>query len=200
MYALDEHRVLRRYRRRDVPEQEVAVMRHARARGYPAPDIYSVAGPDLVLERIDGPTMREDIERDLSVVERHARLLAALHERLAAIEAPAWTRAVGPGTSLVHLDLHPENVLIARDGPRVIDWANAARGHWADDVAQTVVILRGALVDERLAGLIDHFVEVFLAAFDRQAVRAHLDAAIARRVADPNLSDEERRAAERVRA
>ena len=36
-----------------------------------------------------------------------------------------------------HLDLHPENVLLAASGSQVIDWAGARAGHWADDVAQT---------------------------------------------------------------
>jgi hypothetical protein len=81
----------------------------------------------------------------------------------------------------------------------VIDWANARRGHWADDVAQTVVILAGALVPEPIAAAIPPFVDAFLEAFDRDQVRAHLGAAIERRVRDRNLSDAEKDAARRVR-
>jgi hypothetical protein len=80
----------------------------------------------------------------------------------------------------------------------VIDWANARRGHWADDVAQTVVIIAGALVPEPISAAVPIFVDAFLETFDRDAVRAHLEAAIARRVRDVNLTQPERDAARRV--
>ena len=35
VFAIDDTRVLRRYRRRAVPEREVAIMRYVRERGYP---------------------------------------------------------------------------------------------------------------------------------------------------------------------
>jgi thiamine kinase-like enzyme len=46
-----------------------------------------------------------------------------LHRQLHAIPAPADLPApLGEGTSLVHLDLHPGNVLLTASGPMVIDW------------------------------------------------------------------------------
>ena len=65
--------------------------------------------------------------------------------------------------------------------------------------AQTVVIVGGALIPEPLASAIPIFVEAFLAPFDREEVRPHLDTAIARRVQDSNLSAKEHDAARRVR-
>ena len=199
MYALDENTVLRRYRRRNVPDEEVAIIQHVRASGFPTPAVVRHDGPDLILERVDGPTMRADLERDVSRLREHAATLAELHRRLHAIDAPAWLGAIGQGDAVLHLDLHPENVLMGAQGPLVIDWANARRGHWADDVAQTVVILAGALVPEPIGAAVAVFVDAFLESFDRLAVRAHLDAAIARRVADPNLSELEKDAARAVR-
>ena len=198
MYALDEHTVLRRYTRRNVPDEEVAIIQLVRANGFPTPEVISHAGPDLVLERVDGPTMRAALERDVSQLAVHATTLAELHRRLHAIAAPPWLEPIGAGDSVLHLDLHPENVLIGARGPQVIDWANARRGHWADDVAQTVVILAGALVPEPIAAAVPVFVDAFLARFDRGEVRAHLDAAIARRTRDVNLTEEEKDAARRV--
>lgn len=192
MYAAGDGRVLRRFRTQAVSRHELIAMRAARAHGYPVPEVFSAEGLDVVMQRIDAPTMLEVLERDLTEIDRHARLLAALHERLHVIEAPAELRAVGAGTTLLHLDLHPSNVLLADDGPYVIDWTNAARGHWADDVAQTTAILWSAGADPRYVGVVDHFVEVFLRAFDRDVVRAHLGDAITRRTADVNLTDAER--------
>jgi tRNA A-37 threonylcarbamoyl transferase component Bud32 len=199
VYALDEHRVLRRYRRRNVPDEEVAIIQHVHASGFPTPAILERRGPDLILERVDGPTMRADLERDPTQVRAHATTLATLHAQLHAIAAPGWLARIGPGDAVLHLDLHPENALMGTTGPQVIDWANARRGHWADDVAQTVVIVAGALLPEPLAAALPAFVDAFLAPFDRDTVRAHLEAAIARRVGDVNLTDPEKDAARRVR-
>ena len=57
-------------------------MRYVRDRGYPAPEVISVAGADLVLERASGPTMRADLERRRWRLIHHARLLAHLHRQL----------------------------------------------------------------------------------------------------------------------
>jgi len=195
VYALDEHRVLRRYKTRPVPEDEIRVMQHARAAGFPVPDVFSVDGPEMVMARVDGPTMQEIIEADHSQLDPQIRLLAALHERLHQITAPRGLVPSLGGDTLLHMDLHPKNVLIASDGPQVIDWANARAGHWADDVAQTVVIVWSALGDPSFAdrtALVHHFVESFVSHFDRAIVRAHLPAAIERRVADRNVTDAER--------
>lgn len=174
-------------------------MEHARRHGYPVPEVFSTAGHDMIVARIDAPTMQDVIEADLSQLDRHARVLASLHERLHRIDAPAELPAIGDGATLLHLDLHPKNVLLAPGGPWVIDWANARRGHWADDVAQTVAIIWSARADEDLIDIVDRFVDVFLEAFDRDAVRAHLDAAIDRRVSDENVTDPERAAVRTLR-
>jgi tRNA A-37 threonylcarbamoyl transferase component Bud32 len=199
VYALDARTVLRRYRRRDVPADEVAVMRYVRERGYPAPEIIRVEGPDLVLERATGSTMRADLARRPWTLLGHARLLAELHRRLHRIPAPEWLPAIGPGGAVIHLDLHPENVLLHGNGALVIDWANARAGHWADDVAQTVVILAAVDLPRATKLAIRAFLAIYLAGFDRAAVRAHLPAAIARRMVDPNMTARERQLIRLVR-
>lgn len=167
-------------------------MRYVRKHGYPAPEVVSVDVADLVLERATGPTMRVDLARRPWMLVRHARLLADLHRRLHGIAAPEWLPAIGPGGAVIHLDLHPENVMLHRNGALVIDWANARAGHWADDVAQTVVILGAADLGRATQLAIRAFLAVYLAGFDRAAVRAHLPAAIERRLSDPNLTARER--------
>ena len=93
---------------------------------------------------------------------------------------------------MIHLDLHPENVLLHGNGALVIDWANARAGHWADDVAQTVVILAAADLPRTTMLLVRAFLAIYLTGFDRAVVRAHLPAAIERRMADPNMTARER--------
>ncbi len=49
---------------------------------------------------------------------------------------------LGAGDRLLHLDLHPGNVILGPSGPVVIDWTNAPVGDPAVDAALTWVILR----------------------------------------------------------
>lgn len=200
VFALDDRRVLRRYRSGRSAEHEAAVMEHARGAGYPVPEVYDASGPDLILRRVAGRTMADDLRRGPWRMGAHAKLLADLHRRLHAIEAPAGLRApLGDGTSLLHLDLHPQNVLVSRDGPWVIDWANAARGPAEADVALTFVIVgvvpRARSPLDRVAdALRKRFAAEFLIAADLPAVRGMLPRAIAFRAADANVTREEREA------
>jgi Phosphotransferase enzyme family len=59
VFALDETRVLRRYRRSADATAEAEVMAYVRGLGYPVPAVYRASGPDLVMERLDGPTMTQ---------------------------------------------------------------------------------------------------------------------------------------------
>ena len=177
-------------------------MQHARQAGFPVPAVASVSGPDMVVARIDGRTMAQDLARRPWRLSAHARTLGGLHRRLHAIVAPAALVApLGEGEALLHLDLHPENVLLGTNGPWVIDWANAARGPAAADVAMTFVIL-GAFPRARspYGAFIDllrrRFAVEFLTAAGSAGVRGSLPAVAARRLADTNLHDDERRAVE----
>lgn len=72
------------------------------------------------------------------------RACGALHERLAGLAAPAGLREIGgPPRDLLHLDLHPYNVLVddAGEVTGVIDWTNAAAGDPRLDAARTWSIL-----------------------------------------------------------
>src|SRR5690606_39996354 len=59
VYALDEHRVLRRYRdpARAVVAREAAAIAHVAAHGFPAPAVFAADGTDLVMERLHGPVL-----------------------------------------------------------------------------------------------------------------------------------------------
>jgi aminoglycoside phosphotransferase (APT) family kinase protein len=116
-------------------------------------------------------------------------LLADLHQRLHVL--PPMAGAAG---SVLHLDLHPDNVLMSPRGPVVIDWSNATHGDPDVDIAMTWLIL------EPFVGMIDGvevFIDAFLGAAGRDDAVAGLARAGEQRLADPNLTDHE---AEVVRA
>lgn len=185
---LGDGRVLRRGGR---PEREAMVMAHAAARGYPVPKVFDVGQDVLVLERIGGPTMLQDLWRRPWRLAGHAGTLARLHRELHEIPAPP---GLGDGR-LLHMDFHPENVMLSPDGPVVIDWTNARAGDPALDVAMTWVL--GATsggVPGRL------FVRAYLTHFDRAEIRRFLPEAGALRIADRNVTDEERAAVRRLLA
>jgi aminoglycoside phosphotransferase (APT) family kinase protein len=185
---LGDGTVLRRFKAGGSPEREALVMRHALDAGYPVPRVLEVRADSLVLERIEGRSMLAEVFRRRSAVRQNADVLAALHERLHEISAPPELASVGPGDRLLHLDLHPENVMLAPSGPVVIDWTNAARGEPALDVALTWVILETSGGGE----LAEAFVGRFLAHFGRAEVVAALPAAADYRLADVNVRDDER--------
>jgi serine/threonine protein kinase len=192
IFDLGAGRVLRRFRAGGGPEREALVMVHAARHGYPVPRVLEVTADALVLERIEGPTMLAQLRRRPWTLRRHAGLLAELHKRLHEIAAPPPLTAVGSGDRLLHLDLHPDNVILSPSGPFVIDWTNARRGNPALDVALTWVIV--ATSGGPLARV---FLRWFLPHFDRDELLRALPAAADLRVDDVNVTDRERDAVRR---
>lgn len=182
IYALSERQVLRRYRSGRDASGEVEIMRHVAARGFPAPAVEHLGGPDLLMERLHGPTLLQALVAGLVSVRDGARTLADLHNRLHAIAAPA-------GGVVVHLDLHPGNVILSETrGPVLVDWANARGGTAALDVAMTALILAEVAVDA--GGDYSRGARALLAAFLKVAhddPTDELDAAVELRRDDPAL-------------
>jgi aminoglycoside phosphotransferase (APT) family kinase protein len=143
VFAYADGLVLRRYRDGRSAEGEAATLRAVAALGYPVPLVHDATGPDIVMERVDGPTLAESLVAGLSPDEG-GELLADLHDRLHAL---AWP-GVAPGEALLHLDLHPLNVILRGSDPVVIDWSNARPGPAALDVAMTAVILAQVVVTD----------------------------------------------------
>jgi aminoglycoside phosphotransferase (APT) family kinase protein len=133
----------------------------------------------LVYERVDGPSMVEVIIAEPLRAEELAIQLADLHAAMheqpgtglpdavnevrAAIErggrflgAPAGEAAIERlerlprGSALVHGDFHPGNVVMTDAGAIVIDWLTAGAGPPAADVARTLFLLTGTVLDETI--------------------------------------------------
>ncbi|MGA9347015.1 MAG: phosphotransferase, partial [Nocardioidaceae bacterium] len=195
VYAEGAGRVRRRYRDGRDASGEAAVMRWLDGAGFPVPTVYAVDGPDLVMARVEGPTLAESLLSDQVPPAEAGLLLAHLHDRLHALGPPQGDLPMG------HLDLHPLNVLMSPDGPVVIDWSNARPVEPAFDVAVSVVILActAVVLPPELAGVeaatlrgkVATLLSAFLDAVSDDPADG-LAEALAWRGRDPNLSDEER--------
>ena len=145
VYEIDERRVLRRYRRDADVTGEAGAMRYLAGLGFPVPAVHEAGGRDMVLERLDGPTMAQALATDELGVEVAAAHLADLLRRLHAL--PPWPGSPS-GSAVLHLDLHPENVLMSTRGPVVIDWCNARPGEPDLDTGLSGLILAQVAVDD----------------------------------------------------
>ncbi len=138
-----------------------------------------------MLEKLDGPEMQAVLR---PTVERRPqrRILAELHRRLHEIPpTPGLATRFGEPRSLLHLDLHPRNVLMTSRGPVVIDWANAANGPGEADVALIYVIGKTSTIDgpglmPALLRVLRHrFLDTFVAAAAEPGFSAVLPAVTA---------------------
>ena len=191
VYDLGDGRVLRRYRDGAEVAREAEVMRFVAGHGVPVPVISAASGGDLVMERLCGPTLLAALEAGQVRAVEAAQVLADLHARLDAVPPrPGRTSR----EQVLHLDLHPDNVMLEARGPVLIDWRNTTDGRRAVDVAMTALILAQVAVDgadSRAAAAMDVLTQ-FVALVDRDTLTA-LDDAAARRTGDPNLTGLERR-------
>jgi Ser/Thr protein kinase RdoA (MazF antagonist) len=153
------------------------------------------------MKRVHGPTMLDDLARRPWSMRSHARTLARLHKQLHEISAPSWLPApLGEGNALLHLDLHPDNVILDARGPVVIDWPNAARGPSAVDVAHTWIVIAcsvpttGRFRQAATKGGSGLFVSLFLRHYDRALLEPHVAPVGRWRSSHRRLPDTEREA------
>ena len=178
--------------------QEARVMEYVRGQGFPVPAVEELSedGLDMVIERIEGPDMVAMMGSRPWAIPRLGRVLADLHHGLHELTAPAWLddAPVGRGVGLLHLDLHPLNVMMGPRGPAVIDWARACRGDPDVDVALAWVLMAtGEVPAGRFMGMIlglarSALVKSFLGSFDIDIVRQRLREVVAWKVLDPHIS------------
>jgi aminoglycoside phosphotransferase (APT) family kinase protein len=203
-------RVLRRSRRGHSMADEARTMEFARAHGYPVPEVFDVQddGRELILQRIDGPNMVEAVAARPWQLGRMGRQLAELHLSLHELQAPAWLHpaAFGRGDRLLHMDLHPLNVLLGADGPMVIDWTNALRGAPSIDAALTWVLLAsGEAPTGRMISAVTGFgrrvlLRNFLQSFRLEDLRAVIGDVVDWKCADANMSVDEVARMQRLKA
>ncbi|WP_168207636.1 phosphotransferase family protein [Microlunatus elymi] len=165
----------------ELADREVAAHRSAAEHGLRTPRVIGTAEvasrPALAMDWVEGVSVAdalwsgEDSER---LGARCGAELARLHQ---VVDVPPiiagrdwidWAgphadelrprlRLIGSDYRLLHLDFHPENLIIGADAPDqlwVFDWANVRVGPPVADLARTLSIMD--LVAEAVPGLTDH--------------------------------------------
>ncbi|NYI93854.1 putative Ser/Thr protein kinase [Streptomonospora nanhaiensis] len=146
--------------------------------------------PWIASEYIEGPTLT-------AAVRDHGPRRGVDLQRLAVSTATALAAIHGAG--VVHRDLKPDNILLAADGPRVIDFGIARAVEATSVTASGVVGTVGYMAPEQLEGLrLTAAVDVFAwgavmvyAATGREAFAAPTQAARATRIltGEPDTGD-----------
>jgi len=125
----------------------------------------------IVLQRLDGPTLLQLSRSGAMTPEQTGAILAALYRSVHKTASPpdvpslrdsmdgqlrfsggmlpehiatgilTLIERLAPGDGLCHGDLHPGNVIMTTDGPRLIDWAGATRAPAGLDLACCHVLL-----------------------------------------------------------
>ena len=101
------------------------------------------------------------------------------------------------GERIVHMDLHPLNVIVGPNGPVVIDWTNAGLGDPNIDVDLAWVLMAAGQipVNRAVAALLGRFrallVNGFLSYFDRAELVLRLRDTVTWKVQDLNMTDAE---------
>lgn len=93
---------------------------------------------------------------------------------------------------LVHTDYHSDNVILTKDGPKVIDWAGCCMGHPLADAARTLLSFEPGSypidADEKMCQMIDEIrskgKEAYLSSYgvDREEIEAWLPLIVASRL------------------
>jgi aminoglycoside phosphotransferase (APT) family kinase protein len=174
VFAWAPGRVLRRYRDGHDAAREAAVMAYLAAQGFPVPKVFEADGADMVLEHVHGPTLFEALTSGEIETADGMRVLAGLLNRLHTV----------PG-HILHMDLHPGNVLLGPDGPVVIDWRNHREGDADLDTAMSALILAQVAVDPGYRVMPD--LRTFLSHVDRRP-QDEVTLAVELRRDDPNLT------------
>jgi len=134
----------------------------------------------IVYEYIEGIILRDSMGKKIKSVGQALRMLAEVHANLHKHEIKdipsqdnifklainqtkllnddqkkeiiTYIEKLPDGNTICHGDLHPENVIISKDGLYVIDWSNVYSGNPIGDVARTYYILKYGLapIDERI--------------------------------------------------
>jgi len=190
VYEIDDAWVLRRDREGwGDAAAEGAVMAYVREHGYPVPRVRpSASRTDLVLERLSGPTMLAALTSGGIGPDEAGTMLARLLRQLHSLPG---RNPADPAARVLHLDLHPDNVILTADGPRVIDWSNTEDGPPGLDWAMSAIILAQVAADDTPLTTPAHTMLTSLLSDPSDLTKSALTEARNRRAANPTMSPRE---------
>jgi aminoglycoside phosphotransferase (APT) family kinase protein len=200
IFDLGDGTILRRSRKLYDQSLEAKVIAYAADHGYPVPKVHELrdGGKDLVMEKVEGPTLLEAIEKKPWRIGAYGRLLGDLHVRLHELPGPDFVPKVEGGDRFLHFDLHPLNVILSPSGPVVIDWTNACTGPPGADIARAWALMASAegpvgfplslVLNPARRWLVRSFVD----AAGREEARSGLRYGVELTLLDPNISDAEK--------
>ena len=173
-------------------ERELDCAQAVHRAGVASPAVHGIVEVDgrrgIVYDRVDGPTLLDQLLRSARSPADVGRVLAAVHLAMHAVAVPSLPdlatvirarvgdAAVPAGEIVLHGDFHPGNVIAGPGGEMTIDWVNAHLAPRAADVARTVMAVRyqalrpdqpaEALERERAvrARILDRYLAAYLAA------------------------------------
>lgn len=178
IYELDKDRIIRVLRNTGEEEYlkvEMSIMKSLKEKGKAVPEVYEylkIEGrPSLIMKRLNGDTMLDDIRKNPFHLLNQAQKLAELHIEVA--DSAEGLRMVSindraahlipkaemldnelkkfvfdvlgklpRGNDICHGDFHPGNIIITGEQYYVIDWFGAALGEKLSDIAHTYLLLR----------------------------------------------------------
>jgi uncharacterized protein (TIGR02172 family) len=146
----------------------------------------------LVYERVDGISMLQLFSSRPWRVVKYARLLAELQAKMHSnpatglpsqrerltwkiqnakplseqlkAQALSALSLLPDGDRLCHGDFHPDNILITRNGPMIIDWIDSSCGNPLADIARSIILMDHGVPPSmgRVAGLFEYVRKQFL--------------------------------------
>lgn len=162
-------------------EKEIEIGKYVQESQLPVPKVYERVNINnregMVYERIEGPSLLNELATKPWNVVRYGRLLAQLHVQIHEIHGPEnletqreWATGGIPesekiskdmkasvlrlldtlpdGNQLCHGDFHPGNIIMTKQGPVIIDWMTVSKGVASGDVARTSTLLEAAKAPE----------------------------------------------------
>jgi hypothetical protein len=162
-------------------EKEIGIGQYIQATDLPVPRVYErvrINDRDgVIYERIEGPSLLNELAIKPWNVVKYARLLAKLHARVHEVESPVGLEAqrdwatggifekdkltedkktrirqllnsLPDGDRLCHGDFHPGNIIFTHRGLVIIDWMTVSKGVASGDIARTSIILEAASAPE----------------------------------------------------
>lgn len=197
-------RVVRRFRDGRSAEFEATVMGALHAAGVPAPEVFDHDGADIVMALLRGRTMKDEMAAKPWTVGRQGAVLGALNLRMSEVPVSVLDGIgvdvpvrLGAPERVLHMDLHPDNVMLTPDGPILFDWTNVAFGPLGGEVAMSYMLINTGDVDPPwyLAAIVPPLRIAFQRRFlsvTGQPDPALVKAACEFRLSDPAVRDGER--------